>query len=117
MLSEQDFLDADYKRFDQTTYNGASHGLQKCICDSEGKRYHITVWVYDYRQYRDLMPMRDFGFSPEVQFREGRWNTVDIEYHTNDTTTVKDIEDFYSAMWYHLGMPYYERYENYDQIL
>lgn len=115
MLTEQDFLDAGYKKFQQAkeTIKMADWGLQKCIRDDLGKRYHITIYVYSYAKYQHRTPgLKDFGFSPEVQFREGElYNTVDVSYHTNDDTKVFEIEQFFADIWETLDCPYYERYE------
>jgi hypothetical protein len=115
VLSEQDFIDAGYKRFEQTNHNSADYGLQKCIRDSDGRRYYITVWVYSWKKYQERIPnLKDFGFSPSVQFRDGDWNTVDIDYHMNEDTKVYEIEQLYNMIWETLGRPYYERYETED---
>ena len=108
-MQVQDWLDAGYKRFENTGHikQYADFGLQKCVRDEKGKRYYITVFVYDMTKYHQDY----FSFVPDVQFRDfdGK-HTVSMEMHTRKETTVQEVEDFFDKMWKAVGMPYYEEY-------
>ena len=109
MLTVQDWIDAGYKRFNQVKHVKpyAEFGLQKCISDNKGKRYHITVFVYDMSNYTQ----QPFSFSPDVQFQNfDNKHTVSMELHTREETTVQEVEDFFDKMWKGVGEPYYELY-------
>ncbi len=43
MLTIQDWLDADYKRYDNHAYKNADFLLQKRFDASEGKKYYIDI--------------------------------------------------------------------------
>jgi hypothetical protein len=115
MLTVENFLDAGYKKFKQTFLNNADFGLQKCIRDDNGKKYYITVFVYENfnKPYmREYSQDRPYSFSPDVQF-EGKVEgdpTVDISLIVDNSTTIQIIEDKFEMLWKVLGEVYYERY-------
>lgn len=47
MLIVQDWINQGYKKFHSTFKEYADYGLQKLIKDEVGKKYFITVWVYE----------------------------------------------------------------------
>lgn len=114
MLQEADFLLNGYKRFDScgsVALKYANYLLQRCVRDDKGKKYYITVYVYDYSKY-DFTSPQPLSFMPEVQFREdGVCPTIDVTYHDDESTTLESLEAFFESMWVHLGKPYDERYE------
>lgn len=107
MLTEQDFLDAGYKRYNQS-HRSSDYMLQKRIDDEVGKKYFINVYVYDWREYKDHP---SFSFAPEVQFPgfDDDKMTVNVSFIVNDNSTIKEIEKEFEGMWKYLGKPYYER--------
>jgi hypothetical protein len=112
MLQEADFLLNGYKRFDggSAQLKFANYLLQRCVRDDVGKKYYITVYVYDYSQYNHPH-LKGLSFMPEVQFREeGVCPTIDVTYHDDESTTLESLEAFFDSMWAHLGKPYDERY-------
>ena len=116
MLTPQDFIDAGYRRFDQVNHirEHAAYGLQKLISDSVGKRYYITVYVYDNREINSRFGanMPDFSFSPDCQFRDGEENEmfVNVELLLHKDNTIEDIEQKFDIMWKALGSFYYEKF-------
>jgi len=108
-ITEQDFIDAGYKRF-VTKNKGADFGLQKLISDKQGKKYYLTVYAYDFRKYE---AGRDISFMPDIQFR--------IEKHSDDeyfftinmggNLSVERIESECEKLWEHFGRPYYEEWD------
>ena len=116
MLTPQDFIDAGYRKFDQVKHirEHAAYGLQKLISDSVGKRYHITVYVYDNREINSRFGANipDFSFSPDCQFRDGKENEmfVNVELLLHKDNTIKDIEQKFDTIWKALGCIYYEKF-------
>ena len=52
-LVPEDWIAKGYKQFKSTIKPLADFGLQKRFDDENGKRYFITVWVYDNSAYMD----------------------------------------------------------------
>lgn len=104
MLTVEDFLEAGYKRFEQT-YNSADYGLQKCIRDDKGKKYYITVFVYEHfknEYFKSVPNMQRFSFSPNVQYKEKDENgiTTDVSLIVDySNTSIKAIEDRFEMLW------------------
>lgn len=114
MLKEEDFLANGYKRYDggSTRLKYADYLLQRCIQDEIGKKYYITVFVYDCSRYNHPH-LAGLGFMPEVQFREdGVCPTIDVTFHDDESTTVDSLEAFFENLWAHLGKPYVDRHED-----
>lgn len=112
MLTEQDFLDAGYKRYNQS-HRSSDYMLQKRIDDEVGKKYFIDVYVYDWRKYKDRNPsLQDFGFAPEVQFRgfDDDKMTANVSFIVNDNSTIAEIEKEFEDMWEYLGKVYYSKW-------
>ena len=107
MLTIQDWLDAGYKRYDNHKYKNADFLLQKRFDDSEGKKYFIDVWVYEYSKYEYYSRNPAFppvGFQPEVQFQRGDKMTLDITFIMNQDSTIAEIEQ--EELW--VGTEYFE---------
>ena len=116
MLTEQDFISAGYKRYNEV-HKGSDYLLQKRIDDEHGKKYFIDVYVYDWRKYRYQNPtMPDFSFNPEVQFRafKGGNMTMNVSLIVNSESTIEQIEKEFEDMWVYLGEPYYEGWNAYS---
>lgn len=109
MLTTQDWLDAGYKRYDGRNFNNADFLLQKRFDDTEGKKYYIDVWVYNFSKYNSSYPKA--SFQPEVQFKRGGDMTLNITFLMNDNSTIQDVEQQAEAMWEFLSKPYYSKWE------
>ena len=102
-LTPEDWEAKGYKRFESTFKPNAAFGLQKRFDDEIGKKYFITIWVYDHedeyhRQFMGLPQWKDqfsrYGFQPDVQFtysdipfdislhfsNSDKWGVTPIEY-------------------------------------
>lgn len=116
MLTPEDFVKAGYRKFDNVKYikDFAAYGLQKLISDSVGKRYYITVYVYDNREIKQKINenMPDFSLLPDCQFRDGEENEmfVNIELVLHKDNTIEDIEQKFDTIWKALGCIYYEKF-------
>ena len=76
-LTPEDWEAQGYKRFKSTIKPNVAFGLQKRFDDEIGKKYFITIWVYDYeddyhKRFMNLSRWKDqfsrYGFQPDVQF-------------------------------------------------
>lgn len=115
-MKPEDWIAAGYKRFefsDRTLNKLADFGLQKRFDDEEGKKYFITVYVYDWSKY----PQHHgdpFGFMPDVQFRLGN-DAPTFDITMNGTFDIAIVEKEMKRLWEHFGKPYYDKWEtNHD---
>lgn len=115
-LVPEDWIAKGYKQFKSTTKPLAAFGLQKRFDDDSGKRYFITVWVYDNSPFQDRFEgWVKYNFQPDVQFTMEDGTTFDVtHYHTNNAkwgvTSIDDVEAFFYNMWEKLGCEYYEKW-------
>jgi hypothetical protein len=109
MLTTQNWIDAGYRKFNHV-YNG-DYGLQKLIKDEIGKRYFITVYVYEWFKYPNFAGTRKVSFAPTVQFCFDIKPTVNIDLIINENTLIEEVEDVFNGYWEFNGKPYYEYYE------
>lgn len=116
ILELDDWINAGYKRFNQATMNNSDYLVQKLFADDKGKRYYLTVYVYEHfnkEYYSRLLPgISKFSFTPDVQFQQGDKPTVDIKLILSKDHTIKDVEQQIEVLWESLGKPYYELYDN-----
>ncbi len=108
MLTTKDWLDAGYKRYDGNNLNNADFLLQKRFDDTEGKKYYIDVWVYDFSRWNPSYPKE--SFQPEVQFQRQEDMTLNITFLMNQDSTIADIEEDVEEMWIFLDKPYYSKW-------
>ena len=116
MLAPEDFIAAGYHKF--TGYTGhynADFGLQKLIADDIGKRYYITISVYDNSKFKDSHPTyfkeQPWSFTPHVQFVICSRITTSIEFLITTDTTIAEIEEYFDRIWTRMNCEYYERFE------
>lgn len=106
----QDFLDAGYRKFTQNNLKTYTNEfLQKRFDNSIGKKYFITVGIYDNRKYVDQFKVDPFSFEPESQF-ESNGVTFNITMLSSSSTTIKKIEDFFESTWQKMNCEYYEKF-------
>lgn len=112
----KDWMAAGYQRWETSCkeiHKLADFGLQKLIRDDLGKKYHITVYVYDRTKYPGY-PWLDtdpnpYGFMPTIQFTIP--DGVFFDLTMNGEFTIRRVEDELENLWEHFGRPYYELYE------
>jgi len=115
MIPVQGWIDSGYEKFSAVRHVKpyAAFGLQKLISDHIGKRYYITVFVYDNTNHKasGRMPETspDYSFSPDVQF-SGEINTTCVELIMHENSTIKDVEIHFDILWNALGKPYDETF-------
>ena len=116
-LTPEDWIDQGYKKFTSTLRPLAAYGLQKRFDDEVGKRYFITVWVYDNTAYMDKYEgWSRWSFQPEVQFNNTLENTFDVTLHHKNNekwgvTPIEQVEEFFNVMWNRMKCEYYEKWE------
>ena len=111
-----DWLSAGYKRFElrKPLTKSADFGLQKLFRDDTGKRYYITVYVYDRTRYpgypwQDALP-EPYGFMPTAQFNLGE-NMAWFDVEMNGKFTIAECEEWFDKLWVLFGKPYYSKDE------
>jgi hypothetical protein len=110
MLVEQDFIAAGYGRFKQPNLNQSDFGLQKCIRDDRGKKYYITVWVYDWSKYQGIYTTRPMSFEPDLHFKLPCGLHMNFQLLLDNNSTIECIENKVEEIWVKLGCLYYEEY-------
>ena len=111
MLTIESLLAAGYKAYGKSgaaRFKNADDLYQKCIRDDKGKKYYITIYMYDWRE--TVLPYRKINFMPEVQFRDpsDKCPTIDVTYFDDKNTTVESLESFFDSLWVWHGSNYYE---------
>jgi len=115
MLTVDDFIKAGYKRFKSGDWNSSDFGLQKLYSDEKGKKYFITLWVYDFSKYKNFTDENKIRFSPDVQFSMNNGERrITINLCINDDDTVEYIEKFYEDLWNSFNCDYYQKWDEYD---
>jgi len=115
MLTVQDWIDQGYNKFNSTFKEYADFGLQKLIKDEVGKKYYITVWVYENSKKSYFREgMKAISFEPDVQFRMYKDNeelpTVNMQFILNDNSTIQEVEEMIEMYWIASEKHYYEVY-------
>ena len=116
MLKPADFIKAGYRKypigsFDRST-TLADFSLQKRIDDDKGKKYFITIYVYDYVKSNHAGKMqKDWGFAPKSQFCRGKHPTIDTELIVDTNTSIEEIEATFEALFTASGAEYYELWD------
>lgn len=110
----KDWIDAGYKRFeltDRLLNKNADFGLQKSFRDEQGKKFYITVYVYDRDKYPNKYKVDRYGFMPTANF-DLRDNQPFFNVDMNGTFTIEECEAWFERMFEFFGRPYYALYEN-----
>lgn len=112
-MKPQDWIKAGYKRFEHVKHIRpyAEYGFQKLISDNNGKKYYITVFVYDNSEYLEKYNMQQFSFSPDVQFETKEGFTMNIELLLNEDSTITQVEQQLENLWLNNACKYYERWD------
>jgi len=113
-MKPEDWIDKGYKRFelvDGLFDRNADFVLQKCFKDEQGKKFYITVYVYDRDKYLIKDHPDRYGFMPTAQF-ELRDNKPFFNLEMNGTFTIDECERWFEDAFRFFGSPYYELYEN-----
>lgn len=96
----------------------ADYILQKLFSDDAGKRYYLTVYVYenykkDYylyynAQYGCASPM--YSYTPDVQFSPEGKCTVNVQLLMDRDSTIDSVESQVYDLWVMIGAPYCEKW-------
>jgi len=115
-ITPEDWIAAGYKQFSHVSHvrSYARFGLQKLFSDSKGKRYYLTVFVYDNRKYERnaYMQLPDYTFEPDAQFTFDDKPTINISIGLSGSNwSIAGVEKQVEELWVAVGMPYYDSYE------
>lgn len=117
-IKPEDWIAVGYRKSPTNPILGknADYLLQKCFSDDLGKRYYLTVYVYenysrDYylkynAQYQCALPL--YSYTPDVQFIPEGECTVNVQLLMNRDSTIDAVEGQVYDLWVNLGCPYYE---------
>lgn len=116
-LTPEDWVAQGYKKFESNLYLNAEFGLQKCLEDEIGKRYFITVWVYDSNKLSyNVEGASRWAFQPETQFFIND-TTFDMRLHHSNSEiygimSIDEVENFFHNAWTAMDCDYYETWEH-----
>ena len=118
-ITVEDWIAAGYKKHSPGVIDRhAAFLLQKRFDDEVGKKYFITVYVYD----RDLYPdhvkehvahIPRFGFMPTAHFSLGDnrpFFSIDMNGIESSEVTIADVEQYFERFWNFFDRPYYEEF-------
>ena len=110
-LTPKDWLDAGYRRCNQK-FRDSDYLVQKLFSDNVGKRYYLTVYVYEnctksyYEKFQGSL--NAYSFMPDVQFLHENKLGLNIQLLLQDDTSILQVEEQVDHLWIVLGKPYYE---------
>ena len=120
-MTLDDWLSAGYKRFEMNNSpinKSADFGMQKLFSDDTGKRYYITVYVYDRSRYPGYPWGKDdepqYGFMPTTHYTVGKddeYNYPFFNLEMNGTFTIAEAEAWFEKAWEMFGKPYYSEWD------
>lgn len=101
-MNRSELTDAGYKFFEDRL-GKSNGGYEKCIYSKTGKRYFISVYYYDFSQYK--MPYPE-GYSCQLQF-ELKDDFINLEFNCKDLT-IEQLESKVEWLFTTLGAKDYE---------
>lgn len=109
-MTNQELLDAGYKRWNPSSYTECCTDLfQKCVSDDYGKRYFINIFRWDFSRYERKGFETAPRYEAEVQFTHKNGQTVDSTCYNG--WELEDIEKYYADLWALGWFKYYEKWE------
>lgn len=115
-ISVQTWLDRGYRRYEVNSGNryimkNCDFMLQKCFEDEKGKRYFITVYCYDRKNY----PTEHQVNQPKIGYMATSQFVIDdnrpfFNIEMNSIDSIEEMEQYYELFWETLKRPYYEPY-------
>ena len=112
MITDQVLIENGYKRHKPDIFHeGASDLYQKRIDDSNGKKYFINIYKYNFKDIPNHPFPNKIYWQSEVQLFLVNDKVCNIEYFGN-LEDINDIENFFNDIWYRMGIfKYYEIFE------
>lgn len=118
VINPQEWIDRGYRRYDipyerREYHKLADFLLQKLVDDKVGKRYYITVYCYDRRNYliTNQITLPEFGYMPSAHYSLRDGNPF-FNIEMNAVSDIDQVEHYFDLFWTTLGRPYYEKFEN-----
>ncbi|MHC5779695.1 hypothetical protein [Nostoc sp.] len=97
-MNSQDFLTAGYRQYKETGFRAAEFLLQKRICDVNGTKYFINIYLYDLKG--------EEVFDSEVRFTK---NLKLYSITVSSFQSVEEIEKIFEDLWERMCFDYQER--------
>lgn len=97
-MNLQDFLEAGYRQYKETGFRAAEFLLQKCICDVNGTKYFLNIYLYKI-QNKEV-------FDSEARF------TKNLKLYcitVSSFQSVEEIEKIFEDLWERMCFDYQER--------
>lgn len=118
MLTNQDFIDAGYTRWQPAPYNECVTDLfEKCIKDEYGKCYFIHVNRWDFSRY-ERNGRINLNYESTVQFNLKDGGTINVDgLYIGTDWTIEKMEQFYANLWDSGMFKYYEVREEYRNVI
>lgn len=118
-ITIENWIEAGYRKHSAGIIDKhAAFILQKRFDDEVGKKYFITVYVYDRDLYPDHMKehighIPRFAFMPTAHFSlHDNKPFFNIEMNGIETSemTVTEVEEYFERFWNFFEKPYYEEF-------
>lgn len=103
-LTPEDFLNAGYRKFQDSFRKYAEFGLQKKVTDKDGVMYFITIYCYNFENIPQSQ--RIWSFETDIHF-DAKDGYMRLSWSVED---IKSTEAKVSNFWKFCGSPYYERW-------
>ena len=108
-LAPEAWMNQGYRKFSQKL-KLADFILQKVVSDEIGKRYYITVYVYDWLKYpTNIHRGKRWGYMADVQFCFEDGSFTNVEY--SSFTSIEQVEKHFDSLWNFFGKVYSEEYD------
>ena len=116
LLEPQDWIDAGYTKHNanRTLDKEADYLLQKLFKDDKGKRYYLSIYVYENfsKVYFAKYPMLPrYSYMPDVQFLRENSFGFNLQLILPENAGITEIEQQIELMWKAVGEPYYELWQ------
>ena len=116
ILEPQDWLNAGYTKHGVSTIvdDTADYMLQKLFKDAKGKRYYLSVFVYENfnKPYFKTYPqLHRYSYMPDVQFLRENSFGFNVQLLLPEQAGIAEIEHQIEQVWKAVGEPYYEYWQ------
>lgn len=113
-ITPQQWMDRGYLKYNQDSLNHSDYLLQKRVDDEFGKKYYITVYVYDNLKMMQTYPsfpkfLTDHTYMVECNFELGNDGPT-VNPRITNFSTIDEVEELCEKFWVMLDKPYYEKW-------
>jgi hypothetical protein len=97
-MNSQDFLEAGYRQYKNTGFRTSELLLQKRICDVNGTKYFLNIYLYNI-EGKEM-------FDAEARFTK---NLKLYSISVSSFQSVEEIEKIFEDLWERMCFDYQER--------